>query len=204
MKYELPELGYAFDALEPHIDARTMEIHYTKHHQTYIDKLNEALDGHSLAETNIVELMQKLESVPEEIRMKVRNHGGGHANHTFFWKLLTPSSGSNKLSEGSLHSAIVSQYSSIEKFQEEFSNKALAHFGSGWVWLVPNEGKLDIVTTPNQDTPLMEGKFAILGLDIWEHAYYLKYQNKRGEYISAFWNVVNWNKVEKYFEEIKP
>jgi superoxide dismutase, Fe-Mn family len=197
MNHKLPELGYSYDALEPYIDARTMEIHYTKHHQTYVDKLNAALkDAEQFNKFSLEELLQKLNEVPENIRTAVRNHGGGHANHSFFWPILkkeVPVS-------GSVVDAIKKQFGSFDKFKENFSSTASLLFGSGWAWLTVNNGKLEIMGTPNQDSPLSQGKKPVLGLDVWEHAYYLKYQNRRPEYIEAFFNVINWNKVNEHFE----
>jgi superoxide dismutase, Fe-Mn family len=197
MEHTLPELGYSYDALEPYIDARTMEIHYTKHHQTYIDKLNAALKDHSqFNDFSVEQLLQKLNEVPENIRTAVRNHGGGHANHSFFWPTLK-----KEVSvEGPVVDAIKKQFGSFDKFKEDFSNAAALLFGSGWAWLVVNEGNLEITATPNQDNPLSQGKNPVLGLDVWEHAYYLKYQNRRPEYIAAFFNVINWNKINEHFE----
>lgn len=199
MPHTLPQLPYAYDALEPHIDRQTMEIHHTKHHQTYVTKLNEALDKHpELHEKMIEELVADLDMVPEDIRTAVRNNGGGHLNHTLFWELMTP--GGSKLS-GALEEAIKKTFGSVEKFQEEFEKAAAARFGSGWVWLVLDGTALAIVSTPNQDNPVTEGKTPILGLDVWEHAYYLKYQNKRPDYAKAFWNVVHWQEVGKRYQE---
>lgn len=199
-KHELPKLAYAFDALEPWIDARTMEIHFTKHHQTYVDKLNVALDKHpELYGKKVEELLKNINSIPEDIRQAVKNHGGGHANHSLFWQLMSP-----KKSEpsGALLSALVKQFGSLEVFKQQFSDAAVNRFGSGWAWLVLNKGVFEIYSTANQDSPLMEGKIPILALDVWEHAYYLKYQNKRADYISAFWNVVDWNKVSELFSNV--
>ena len=183
MIHTLPELPYAYDALEPYIDEQTMRIHHTKHHQTYVDKLNAAIDGQDdLQQFSVVELVKQLESVPEKIRTAVRNHGGGHVNHSFFWPLLKK----GVSVDGDISEAINSRFGEFPKFKEEFSNAAALLFGSGWTWLVVDNGKLEIMTTPNQDSPLSQGKIPILGLDVWEHAYYLKYQNRRPEYISAF------------------
>ncbi|MDP2599641.1 MAG: superoxide dismutase [Deltaproteobacteria bacterium] len=200
--YTLPKLSYAYDALEPYIDARTMEVHYTKHHQTYVDKLNAALKGHSdLAKKSVEDLMRHLESVPQEIKAAVRNHGGGHANHSLFWTILGKKS---ELSKGKLAESIVQCYGGFEEFRKAFTEAATNLFGSGWTWLVFKPNKmLEIVTTPNQDSPLIKGHIPLLGLDVWEHAYYLKYQNRRPEYIAAFWNVINWPEVERRFEEAK-
>ena len=196
MTHSLPSLGYDYDALEPFIDAKTMEIHHTKHHQTYIDKLNGALDGHAdLAELPVDELISDLSKVPENIRTAVRNHGGGHSNHSFFWPLLKKEVDFG----GAVKEAIEKDFSSFDNFKSEFSQKATLLFGSGWTWLTFDQGKLSIVTTPNQDSPLNQGKTPILGLDVWEHAYYLKYQNRRPDYINAFFDVINWEKVNSLF-----
>lgn len=200
MKYELSKLEYAYDAFEPFIDAKTMEIHHAKHHQAYVDKLNDALMKHpEIADKPIEILIGEINSVPADIRMAVRNHGGGHLNHSLFWKLLKRDVEIN----GKIKKAIEKEFGIFDKFKEQFNNVALSRFGSGWVWLVSNNGKLDIYSTGNQDSPLMESKIPLLGLDVWEHAYYLKYQNRRAEYIDAFWNIVNWDKVnELYLEAI--
>ncbi len=201
-KYELPALPYEFNALEPHIDEETMKIHHGKHHNTYVTKLNDALDGHAdLQDKRIDSLVSNLDAVPENIRTAVRNNGGGHANHTLFWQLLSPNGGGTPA--GEVADAINSKFGSFEKFQDEFTAAATGRFGSGWAWLVVNNGELEVTSTPNQDTPLMDGKTPILGLDVWEHAYYLNYQNRRPDYIAAFWNVVNWDEVEKRFQEAK-
>jgi Fe-Mn family superoxide dismutase len=202
MKYELPKLPYAYDALEPYIDARTMEIHYTKHHQTYINKLNEALDKHpEIAERPLDELLADLDAVPEDIRTAVRNHGGGHSNHSFFWTIMgAPGADVGKEPEGKIAEHIVATFGDTAKFKDEFAKTAAGVFGSGWAWLVIDaDGKLAITSTPNQDSPLMKHQKPLLGLDVWEHAYYLKYQNKRPDYIDAWWNVVNWNAVNEKF-----
>ncbi|WP_142827817.1 superoxide dismutase SodA [Planococcus soli] len=202
MAYELPELPYAYDALEPHIDKETMNIHHTKHHNTYITNVNAALEGHDdLASKSIEELISDLDSVPEAARTAVRNNGGGHANHSLFWKLLSPSGGGNPT--GALGEAINSKFGSFDEFKEKFAAAGKTRFGSGWAWLVLSNGELEITSTPNQDSPLMEGKTPLLGLDVWEHAYYLKYQNKRPDYINAFWNVVNWEEVSNRYETAK-
>ncbi|MBB6454286.1 Fe-Mn family superoxide dismutase [Salirhabdus euzebyi] len=201
-KFELPELPYAYDALEPHIDKETMNIHHTKHHNTYVTKLNDALNGHAdLEGKSLDELLGNLDAVPESIRTAVRNNGGGHANHSLFWTLLSPNGGGEPT--GEVASKINETFGSFDKFKEEFAAAGAGRFGSGWVWLVVNNGNLEVTSTPNQDTPVMEGKTPILGLDVWEHAYYLKYQNKRPDYISAFWNVVNWDEVEKLYQAAK-
>lgn len=202
MAYELPKLPYDYDALEPHIDKETMTIHHTKHHNTYVTNLNNALEGHDdLASKSVEELISDLDAVPESIRTAVRNNGGGHANHTLFWQILSPNGGGEPT--GSLLEAINNKFGSFEKFKEEFEAAAAGRFGSGWAWLVVNKGELEVTSTPNQDSPLMEGKTPILGIDVWEHAYYLKYQNRRPEYIKAFWNVVNWDEVQKRYDAAK-
>lgn len=202
MAFELPQLPYAYDALEPHIDKETMNIHHTKHHNTYVTNLNNALEGHDdLLSKSIEELVANLDAVPESIRTAVRNNGGGHANHSLFWQLLSPNGGGEP--KGEVADAINSKFGSFEKFKEEFAKAATGRFGSGWAWLVVNNGQVEITSTPNQDSPLTEGKTPILGLDVWEHAYYLKYQNRRPEYITNFWNVVNWDEVEKRYQAAK-
>lgn len=202
-KFKLEPLPFATDALEPYIDQQTMEIHHGRHHQTYVDKLNEAVEGVAeLQGKSLEELLQNLDNLPESIRMAVRNNGGGHYNHRLFWGILTPG-GSNQPT-GEVGEAIKDKYGSVEAFQEAFSAAAVARFGSGWVWLVADEkGELDIVHTPNQDNPIMEGKQAILGLDVWEHAYYLKYQNKRPDYVAAFFHVINWDVVNENYLQVK-
>jgi Fe-Mn family superoxide dismutase len=198
MIHTLPSLPYAYDALEPYIDATTMEIHYTKHHQVYVDKLNAALEGHDvLQKQSVDDLLKELGSVPENIRTAVRNHGGGHFNHSFFWPLLKK----DVEFEGEITDAVNAGFGDYAAFKEQFSNSAALLFGSGWTWLVWNNGKLEIMTTPNQDNPMSQGKTPILGLDVWEHAYYLKYQNRRPEYISAFFNIINWETVNKHLKE---
>ncbi|MRH43111.1 superoxide dismutase [Aquibacillus halophilus] len=201
-KFELPELPYAYDALEPYIDKETMNIHHTKHHNTYVTKLNGALEGHAdLEGKSLEDLLSDLNSLPESIRTAVRNNGGGHANHSLFWSILSPNGGGEP--SGELGSKIEEKFGSYDKFKEEFANAATGRFGSGWAWLIVDNGQLEITSTPNQDTPVMEGKKPILGLDVWEHAYYLKYQNKRPDYISAFWNVVNWDEVSNRYQAAK-
>lgn len=198
MAHALLPLPYAFDALEPHIDAKTMEIHYTKHHQTYVDKLTEALAKHpELAEKTVEELVADLDMIPEDIRTAVRNHGGGHLNHLLFWQTLSPNGGGEP--SGKLGDAIKATFGSFAEFQEKFTAAALGRFGSGWAWLASDGGRLEIVATANQDNPITEGKTPLLGLDVWEHAYYLKYQNKRAEYVKAVWNVFHWKEVEDRF-----
>jgi len=202
MSYTLPDLPYAYDALEPHIDARTMEINHTKHHQAYISKANAALEGHSdLAAKSIEDLMSDLSAVPEGIRTAIRNNGGGHANHSLFWTVMSPEGGGDPT--GELGDAINSTFGSYDAFKEQFSNAAATRFGSGWAWLSVDGGNLVVESTPNQDTPLSEGRTPILGLDVWEHAYYLNYQNKRPDYISAFFNVINWEEVSKRYAAAK-
>lgn len=201
MAFELPQLPYAYDALEPHIDKETMNIHHTKHHNTYVTNLNNAVAGTEFEYKTIEELVSNLDAVPENIRTAVRNNGGGHYNHSLFWQLLSPNGGGEP--SGALLDAINAKFGSFSAFKDEFTKAATGRFGSGWAWLVVNNGELEITSTPNQDTPLSEGKTPILGLDVWEHAYYLKYQNRRPEYISAFWNVVNWDEVAKRYQAAK-
>lgn len=197
--FTTPDLPYDYSALEPYIDTETMKIHHDKHHAAYVENLNKALSGHDdLLKMDIHDLIANLDKVPSEVRTKVRNNAGGHANHTFFWQVMAPKGA--KEPEGKLKEALEAAFGNFVSFQEKFSQAGLGRFGSGWVWLVSNGGKLSIVDTPNQDTPAMEGKDPILGLDVWEHAYYLKYQNRRADYIAAWWNVVNWTKVTKNFE----
>jgi Fe-Mn family superoxide dismutase len=194
MAHELPPLPYAHDALEPHIDTRTMEIHHGKHHQGYVNNLNKALEAHpELAVRPIEDLLADLRSVPDGIRLAVRNNGGGHANHTLFWTSMGPGKGGTPT--GALGDAISTTFGSFEAFQQTFASAAATRFGSGWAWLVESGGTLEVLSTPNQDSPLMEGKKPLLGLDVWEHAYYLKYQNRRPDYVAAWWNVVDWDAV---------
>lgn len=201
MKHELPKLEYEYNALEPHIDEKTMTIHHTKHHQGYVDKLNAALEGKTdLQEKSPEDLIKDLNSLPEDIKTAIRNNGGGHVNHTLFWQIMSPNGGEPK---GSILEAINTKFGSIDSFKEEFSKAAATRFGSGWAWLVLNNGELEITSTPNQDNPLTEGKIPILGLDVWEHSYYLRYFNKRPEYIAAFFNVINWDKVNELYEANK-
>jgi Fe-Mn family superoxide dismutase len=203
MAFELPALPYAFDALEPHIDARTMEIHHGKHHQAYVNNLNAALEGHpDLQNKSIEELMRNLNSVPESIRAAVRNNGGGHANHSMFWKLMSSNGGGEP--SGELGQAINSTFGSFANLKDQVNKAGATRFGSGWAWLVvDSSGKLEVVSTPNQDTPLSDGKTPILGVDVWEHAYYLKYQNRRPDYLAAWWNVVNWDQVAENYAKAK-
>lgn len=196
--FELPKLKFSYDSLEPHIDAKTMEIHHTKHHATYITNLNKALETHpELASKTLEELITQLDTLPQDIKTAVKNNGGGHWNHTLFWELLTPNS--TLTPKDKLKAAIEETWGSFDSFKGKFADAALKRFGSGWAWLVLSNGKLEIVSTPNQENPLMNGQKVILGLDVWEHAYYLNYQNRRADYITAFWNVVNWEKAEELF-----
>lgn len=197
MAYTLPPLPYAYNALEPHIDARTMEIHHTKHHQAYINNVNTALAGSPLESKTVEALISDMNAVPENIRAAVRNNGGGHANHTLFWTVMKPGGGGAPT--GDLAAAINAACGSFDAFKEAFAKAATTRFGSGWAWLSKSGGKLVVESTPNQDSPLMEGRTPILGLDVWEHAYYLNYQNRRPDYVTAFWNVVNWGEVAKRF-----
>lgn len=197
MAYELPELPYAYNALEPHVDAKTMEIHHGKHHAGYVTKVNAAIEGTDLGSKSVEDLISDLSAVPEDKRGAVRNNGGGHANHSLFWTILNGSGGGKP--SGDLATAIDETFGSFDAFKEQFSNAAATRFGSGWAWLSVDGGKLVVESTPNQDSPLMEGRTPILGLDVWEHAYYLNYQNRRPDYIAAFFNVVDWNAVgERY------
>ena len=199
MSYKLPDLPYAYDALEPYIDAKTMEIHHSKHHQAYITKANAALEGTSFENTSIDELCRNLSNLPENIKGAVRNNGGGHFNHSLFWSILSPTNESSEPSVD-LNKAINDSFGSMESLKEEFSNAAATRFGSGWAWLIKEDnGSLSISSTPNQDNPLMEGKTPILGLDVWEHAYYLNYQNRRPDYINAFFNIINWDAVSTLY-----
>ncbi len=199
MAYKLPELPYAYDALEPHIDERTMKIHHTKHHQGYTNKLNAALEGDSFAELPVEDVLRRINEVPEEKRQAVINNGGGYANHNLFWEVLSPNGGGAP--EGDLANAISKTFGGFDSFKEKFSNAAAGRFGSGWAWLcVDGQGGLKVLSTPNQDSPYMNGLTPILGLDVWEHAYYLNYQNRRPDYISAFWNVVNWDQAAKNYQ----
>ncbi|MGM0123812.1 superoxide dismutase [Fe] [Enterococcus sp. AZ194] len=198
MTYTLPDLPYAYDALEPYIDVETMHLHHDKHHNTYVTNLNAAIEKHpELGDKSVEELVSDMANIPEDIRTAVRNNGGGHANHSFFWEILAPNAGGEPT--GAIKEAIDSTFGSFDKLKEEFKTAATGRFGSGWAWLVLNNGKLEVTSTPNQDSPLMEGKTPILGLDVWEHAYYLKYKNVRPDYIEAFWNLVNWEQVNKNF-----
>ncbi|THE09217.1 superoxide dismutase [Enterococcus hirae] len=196
MTYTLPDLPYAFDALEPYIDEETMHLHHDKHHNTYVTNLNAAIEKYpELGEKSIEELLSDMDAIPTDIKTAVRNNGGGHANHSFFWKIMAPNAGGEPT--GAIKEAIEDAFGDFATFKEEFKKAAAGRFGSGWAWLVLENGKLAITSTANQDSPWMEGKKPILGLDVWEHAYYLKYKNVRPEYIEAFWNVVNWEEVNK-------
>ncbi len=198
MAFTLPPLPYDFTALEPHIDARTMEIHHGKHHQTYVNNLNAAIEkAPELASRSLDDLMRNVNTLPEAVRTPIRNNGGGHWNHSMFWQIMAPKAGGEP--GGNLGAAIKTAFGDFAKFREQFSAAGVARFGSGWAWLVNTGGKLSITSTPNQDNPLMEGQKIIMGLDVWEHAYYLKYQNRRPDYIQAWWNVVNWREVEKRY-----
>lgn len=196
MAYTLRDLPYGYDALEPYIDVETMHLHHDKHHNTYVTNLNAAIEKYpELAEQSVEELVTNLNEVPEDIRTAVRNNGGGHANHSFFWKIMAPNAGGKPT--GAIKDAIDEAFGSFEKMKEEFKTAATGRFGSGWAWLVLNNGKLEITSTPNQDNPLTDGKTPIIGLDVWEHAYYLKYKNVRPDYIAAFWDVVNWDQANE-------
>ncbi|GGI81730.1 superoxide dismutase [Mn] [Deinococcus wulumuqiensis] len=207
MAYTLPQLPYAYDALEPHIDARTMEIHHTKHHQTYVDNANKALEGTEWADLPVEELIQKLDQLPADKKGALRNNAGGHANHSLFWQVMGQGKGGQP--SGELMDAIGSAFGSFDAFKQKFEDAAKTRFGSGWAWLVVRDGKLDVVSTANQDNPLMGEAVAgvsgtpILGVDVWEHAYYLNYQNRRPDYLAAFWNVVNWDEVAKRYAAAK-
>jgi Fe-Mn family superoxide dismutase len=197
--FKLPELPYSLDALEPHIDAKTMEIHHDKHHQAYVDKLNAAIEGTEFADMDIVDVLKDIAKVPEEKRQAVINHGGGHANHTFFWEIMTP--GGSSEPTGKLAEEIKKTFGNFEDFKTKFVESATTRFGSGWAWLVKDDaGNLEMYSTANQDSPIMQGHTPLLGVDVWEHAYYLKYQNKRPDYLAAWWNVVNWDKVSQIYE----
>ena len=198
MTYQLPKLPYGYDALEPYIDVETMHIHHEKHHTTYGTNLNAAIEKHpELGSKSIEELIADIDALPEDIRTAVRNNGGGHANHTFFWEIMAPKAGGEPV--GELKTAIDEAFGSFTDFKAKFKAAATTRFGSGWAWLVLKDGKLEIISTPNQDSPLMEGLTPILGLDVWEHAYYLNYRNVRPDYVDAFWNVVNWDKVNELY-----
>lgn len=202
MSFELPALPYTYDALEPHVDAMTMEIHHQRHHQTYVNGLNNALADTRYEKWDLYELLRQIQSIPSNMQSAVRNHGGGHANHSLFWQVMSPQGGGEPT--GKLAKAIESDIGSFQNFKEQFTQAAVSRFGSGWAWLVLNaNGQLEITSTANQDSPLMDGLTPILGLDVWEHAYYLKYQNKRADYIAAFYEVIHWPEVARRFEENK-
>jgi Fe-Mn family superoxide dismutase len=198
MAYSVPDLTYAFDALEPHIDARTMEIHHDRHHAAYVTNLNAALDGSDLLDQPIESILANLDAVPEAKRMAVRNNGGGHANHTLFWEIMGPNGGGEP--SGALADAITSTFGSTDELKAAVNDAGVKRFGSGWSWLVWNGSGLEVMSTPNQDTPVMDGKTPLLGIDVWEHAYYLNYQNRRPDYLAAWWNVVDWDAVAAKFE----
>ncbi|CEA04903.1 Superoxide dismutase [Mn] [Metalysinibacillus saudimassiliensis] len=201
MAHELPKLSYAYDALEPHIDAQTMEIHHTKHHNTYVTNLNAAIEGTEFEGKELIALISDIDALPADKQTAVRNNGGGHANHSLFWEVIAP--GGANAPTGELATAIDKKFGSFDAFKEEFTKAATTRFGSGWAWLVVDNGDIAVISTPNQDSPYMEGKTPILGLDVWEHAYYLNYQNRRPDYISAFWNIVNWDVVAEKFAAAK-
>lgn len=201
MAFKLPELTYAYEALEPHIDAKTMEIHHSKHHNTYVTNLNAAVEGTEYADKDINELIANIDALPADKQTAVRNNGGGHANHTLFWELIAP--GGSNTPVGEVAAAIDAKFGSFDAFKEEFAKAATTRFGSGWAWLIVDGDGVAVTSTPNQDSPVMEGKTPILGLDVWEHAYYLNYQNRRPDYIGAFWSVVNWDVVEAKFQAAK-
>lgn len=199
MNFTLSALPYAYDALEPHLDALTMEIHHSRHHQTYVNGLNAALEGSVYTEWSLERLLREIQALPPELQPAVRNHGGGHANHSLFWQVMAPAGGGEP--EGQLSEAIAQCFGSFEQFKQQFIQAALSRFGSGWAWLVQDsEGALQVTSSANQDSPLMDGLTPILGLDVWEHAYYLRYQNKRPEYVGAFFNVINWQQVAAWYQ----
>ena len=201
MAYELPQLTYSYDALAPHIDAKTMEIHHSKHHATYVANVNAAIAGTEFEGKDINELIANIDALPADKQTAVRNNGGGHANHSLFWEVIAP--GGSNTPVGEVAAAIDAKFGSFEAFKEEFAKAAATRFGSGWAWLIVDGDGVAVTSTPNQDSPIMEGKTPILGLDVWEHAYYLNYQNRRPDYISAFWNIVNWDVVEAKFQAAK-
>ena len=197
MAFSVPDLPYAYDALEPHIDEETMRIHHDKHHQAYVDKANAALEGTEWADRDVEDVLRNLSALPGDKQAAVRNNAGGHYNHSLFWQMMGPDGGGEP--DGDLGAAIAEKFGSFDSFKEEFKNAGIARFGSGWAWLVKDSSGLAVVSTPNQDSPISDGKAPLLGCDVWEHAYYLKYQNKRPDYIDAFWNVVNWDYVAERF-----
>ncbi|MDP9188390.1 MAG: superoxide dismutase [Actinomycetota bacterium] len=197
MAFEVPDLPYDYSALEPHIDEQTMKVHHDKHHQAYVDKANAALEGTEWADKDVNEVLQNLSSLPDDKQGPVRNNGGGHSNHSFFWEIMSPDGGGDP--EGELAAAIDDKFGSLDSFKEEFKNAGIGQFGSGWAWLIHDGSGLAIASTPNQDTPVSDGNTPIIGVDVWEHAYYLKYQNKRPDYLDAWWNVVDWAKAGEHF-----
>ncbi len=201
MAFELPPLPYPYDALEPHIDARTMEIHHTKHHQAYVDNANKALEGTAWADKPVEEVLRSIDQVPENVRTAVRNNAGGHANHSLFWQIMSPNGGGEP--EGELAAAIAEAFGSFQAFKDTVTQNGMTRFGSGWSWVVWDGASLKAYSTANQDSPLMEGHVPILGIDVWEHAYYLKYQNRRADYLAAWWNVVNWPEVARRLAEAR-
>ena len=198
MAYSVPDLPYDYNALEPHIDDATMRVHHDKHHQAYVDKANTALEGTEFADRDVEDVLRNLDSLPDDKQGPVRNNGGGHYNHSLFWQMLSPDGGGEPT--GAVADALNEKFGSFDDFKQQFKDAGIARFGSGWVWLVHDGEGVDIVTTPNQDSPISDGKTPLLGCDVWEHAYYLKYQNKRPDYIDAFWNVVNWDYVNERLE----
>ena len=200
MAFEVPALPYDYAALEPHIDEQTMRLHHDKHHQAYVDKANAALEGTEWADKPIEEVLQSLDQLPEDKRTPVRNNGGGHYNHTLFWEIMGPDGGGEP--DGALGEAITQTFGDFDSFKQEIADAAVNRFGSGWAWLVADGSSLSVSSTPNQDAPIMEGKTPILGLDVWEHAYYLNYQNRRPDYVAAWWNVVNWPEVARRYESV--
>ncbi len=200
MPFEVPQLPYDYGALEPHVDEQTMRLHHDKHHQAYVDKANAALEGTEWADRPVDEVLQNLDRLPDDKRTVVRNNGGGHYNHTLFWEIMGPDGGGQP--DGALAQAIEEAFGGFDAFKEEFSNAAVNRFGSGWAWLVADGSSVRVTSTPNQDAPVMEGQTPILGLDVWEHAYYLKYQNRRPEYVQAWWNVVSWPEVARRYESV--
>ena len=198
MPFEVPPLPYDYDALEPHIDEETMRLHHDKHHQAYVDNANKALEGTDWADRPVEEILQSLDSLPEDIRLAVRNNAGGHANHSFFWEIMSPAGGDEP--EGDLAEAINSAFGGVQQLAEQVNDAGVKRFGSGWTWLVLDGDSLAVTSTPNQDSPLSEGKTPILGIDVWEHAYYLKYQNRRPEYLQAWWNVANWQEIARRYD----
>jgi Fe-Mn family superoxide dismutase len=199
MAYEVPSLPYDYAALEPHIDEQTMRIHHDKHHQAYVDKANAALEGTEWADKPVEEVLRNLDRIPQDKRTIVRNNGGGHANHTLFWEIMSPEGGQDP--EGELADAIIQTFGSVGDLKQKVTDAAISQFGSGWGWVVLDGSSLAVISTPNQDSPLLDGKVPLLGVDVWEHAYYLKYQNRRPDYVAAWWNVVNWDEVARRYQE---